>query len=99
MRDEIIKGLANRVLSTTGCKVNDHAIALIIYEYTQTQLKQQWIPVSEPPPIDGEEYLFAFRYSDDEEYIIEVSQHFSGEDYISDCYWMPLPQPPTAEEE
>lgn len=56
--------------------------------------QQQWIPVSELPPIDGEECLFAFRHNKDERYTIGVGPYFSDEEYVSDCYWMLLPPPP-----
>lgn len=44
MMSDIYKSLRNKVLSTTGCKVNDQAISMIIsWQAARAQGDAEWI--------------------------------------------------------
>lgn len=79
MTQQLIEGLSNRVLSTTGCKVTEQAIALIVYEYEQQRHNEPgWIsaedrlPEMEVPvlviPADYPDHLCTAMRTDDGEF-------------------------------
>lgn len=68
------------------------------YRIAELEAAQRWIPVSEPPKIDGT-YLLRNIYEDvySCDFIADTNTWVLSE-YDSITHWMPLPQPPEVQE-
>lgn len=86
--EEEINALDNVILERGA------AIGRLNTRIAELEAAQRWIPVSEPPKVDGSYLLrtvFDEVYSSD---FIAKTETWVLRDYDSVTHWMPLPQPP-----